>query len=57
LLLYVTPVSDLSPPAALMALRPLHLVGRAVSDEAVAEFQSMRRERGLPEVEILGGRD
>ncbi|MEZ6111691.1 MAG: hypothetical protein R3C99_11820 [Pirellulaceae bacterium] len=47
-------VSDLTPLVGLGSLKVVRLAGSAVAAEAVAKFQSMRREQGLPDVEILG---
>ena len=52
-----TAISDLTSLVGLGSLKVVRLAGSAVAAEAVAKFQTMRRERGLPEVEILGGRD
>ncbi|MEZ6112537.1 MAG: hypothetical protein R3C99_16215 [Pirellulaceae bacterium] len=48
-----TAVSDLTPLVGLGSLKVVRLAGSAVAAEAVAKFQSMRRERGLPDVELV----
>ncbi|MCA9220218.1 MAG: hypothetical protein KDA71_07805 [Planctomycetales bacterium] len=48
-----TAVSDLTPLVGLGSLKVVRLAGSAVAAEAVAKFQTMRRERGLPDVDIV----